>query len=730
MEHLFYHDKADRKNFGSVEPTTEWLNFQQHDSVPLTSFHDYPSERGWDMNRVWLGDLGAAHHSLNGLSSSEISSSVAALLQSWLYHGLLEAALRKRVPVNNLTIEDTSSTPKLFSLRLGIYFRTWDTQARIMLKDRSKQKEWNRSVVDALVEAHSWVARLSRFQRPPEDCRITGKLQAKYPKFGDQICETLPAITRLAEAIDCGRRRIFRFYDTDVYPGLSWICPDGPGRARRHRLQARHWCPFTISMLEATTCESVVDWIDSTQKEYPSPYHTACTENACSRNNVNTSTYKTEHVNPHCLCEFIAPCLDDMITIFQQDSTPVIRVVHSGAETHLEVSASSPGNPYVAFSHVWVDGLGSVSEKGIPTCQALRLSALAEEALGPGAALWIDSLCIPEEYVWRKRAIIALNRTYCEATAVVVVDRTIRRCPKGIGAEDFLLAIYTSAWCQRLWTYQESILAQGIFFEISEGLMPFRIPASKIPETVRVIWEALAKEIFRLRNPDGEKLNLGHIARALAWRSTTKCDDETIALGTVLDIDIGRLLKVNAEIRKMMFFKLVKRLPYNIIFLGGPKLSLRPFRWAPFTLMSQIGIRLDADDGSQTSQCTANGLVGNYLVLKLSKSIEKSLVTARWCTFDSSSDTTYLLTAPSYGWPSEPDRCLFDHVAINSEFKEVPAFTRVTSAVALMAKKRSSTPGVTVCNYVAPMFLECVGGDIRPSEAVLCKTQALDLCIQ
>lgn len=483
-------------------------------------------------------------------------------------------------------------------------------------------------------------------------------------------------------------------------------------------------------MLEATTCQSVMDWIDSTQKEYPSPHHASCTESACSRNNLNTSAYKTEHVNPQCVCAFIAPSLDDMIPIFQQDGTPVIRVVHNGVETRLEVSASSPRNPYVAFSHVWVDGLGSVSEKGIPTCQALRLSALAEEALGPGAALWIDSLCIPETYVWRKRATTALNRTYREATAVVVVDQTIRKSQRGIDAEDFLLAIYTSAWCQRLWTYLESILAQSIFFEVSEGLMRFPISSSKFPKTVRVIWEALAKEIFRLRNPDGLKLNLGHIARALAWRSTTKCDAETIALGTVLGIDVRRLLKVNAEVRKMMFFKLVKRLPYNIIFLSGPKLSLRPFRWAPFTLMSQVGIRLDADDGSQTSLCTANGLVGNYLVLRLSRSMTKCPVTRKWYAFDSSSDATYILTAPSYGWSSEPDSCPFDHIAIDSEFKEVPSFNRVTSAVALMGKRKCSIPDVTVCNYVGPMFLECVRGNIRSIGAVLCNTQALDLCIQ
>ncbi|KAI5837083.1 hypothetical protein DFP73DRAFT_601385 [Morchella snyderi] len=706
MEHLFYHDKADRKGFGSVEPATEWFNFHQHESVPLTNFHDYPSERGWDLNRIWLGELGAAHSSLNGLSSREISSSVAALLQSWLYLGLLEAALRKRVPVKNVTIEHTGSTPKLFSLRLGIYFRTWNTQARIMLKDPSKQEQWNRSVVDALIEAHSWVTRLSRFHRPPENCLITGKIKRKFPEFADQICGSLPAIIRLAEAIDCGRRRVFRFSHADVYPGLAWVCPDGAAGARRLRLQSRHWCPFMISMLELTTCESVMDWIDSTQKEYPSPDHTACTQSACSRNNVNTSTYKTEHVNPQCVCRFIAPCLDDMISIFQQDSIPVIRVVHDGAETHLEVSASSPGNPYVAFSHVWVDGLGSVSEKGIPICQALRLSALAEEALGPGAALWIDSLCIPEEYMWRKRAIIALNRTYREATAVVVVDRTIRKCPRGVDAEDLLLAIYTSAWCQRLWTYQESILAESIFFEISEGLVRFQIPSSKIPETVRVIWQALAKEIYRLRNPDGEKLNLGHIARALAWRSTTKCDDETIALGAVLDIDVGRLLKVSAEVRKMMFFKLVKQLPWNIIFHGAPKLSLRPFRWAPSTLMSQVGIRLDTDNGSQTSECTANGLVGNYLVLRLSRPMEKSPGTTIWYAFDSSSDITYILRAPSYGWPSEPDNCSFDYIAIASEFKEVPAFDRVVNAVALMGKKENSIPAITVCSYIGLMFLE------------------------
>jgi hypothetical protein len=730
MEHLFYCDGDNRKTFASISPTTRWLFFD-HASHPLTDFHSYLPTRGWNISKIWDGYLSEAHPSLFHLPPSEIEASVAAALQSWLSLGLLEAALQKRVPVQNLVRDNN-----IYTLRLAIYFRSWKTSAILLLKDVSAQKRWNSSTVDALTEANVWCRRISRWVDPPEDCPTTRRLHEGFPGFVETIVESIPALVRIAEAIDFGRRWVFRSCN-DIYLGLHWPCPSNMAAARRARFLTRGWCPFVVNLLECTLSQSTLDWMDATAKIYPPADHSRCTLQECARNNADLDTYRTQHVDPNCSCTFVKPSLPDMIVVFEQGDISVIRVGKSvSGEVHLDVSASS-GRPYVAFSHVWVDGLGSVSEDGVPTCQALRLSELAGKALdSPGIALWIDSLCIPREKKWRRQAIIALYQTYQDASAVIVIDRTIRKLqmtPATTDPETLLLSIYSSPWMQRLWTYQESLLAKKLIFELSDGLLHFgtsSIPHTKMPDTMQLVWYDLGKEIFRLQHQQN-KLNVGHMARALSWRSTTRSDDETLAIASVLGLDVGRLVKLGSEVRKMMFWKLVKNVPYNIIFVNRPRLSVTPFRWAPDSLMTRDGIRLDADDDAQTSLCTPGGLVGNYLVLKLKDCLGHGSDTSWYAIEPQKGFVFWLHSTPGF---SSSSLGLFDVVAINSEFKEIPGPGKYTAVVALMERPRKENSlSALICDYVGPVVLERMElNNIygNKSQTVSCSAEVVDLCIR
>ncbi|KAF8541198.1 hypothetical protein BDD12DRAFT_908834 [Trichophaea hybrida] len=729
MEHLFYRDGDDRKNFGSILPTTRWLFFD-HQSNPLTDFHSYLPARGWNTSKIWDGYLVDAHPSLANLPHSEITKSVAAALQNWLFLGLLEAALQKRAPVQNFVRDNN-----IYTLRLAIYFRSWKTSATLLLKDVAEQKRWNGRTVDALTEANVWCRRISRWIEPAADCPTTARLHEGFPGFAEMIAESIPTIVRVAEAIEFGRQWVFRACD-DIYPGLNWPCPSTMAAERRARLLSRGWCPFVVNLLQCTLRQSTLDWMDTTGKVYPPADHSGCTLHECARNNANLETYRTQHVDPDCCCAFVKPSLEDMIAIFEQGSIPIIRVIEKdGDEVGLDVSPASSDSLYVAFSHVWVDGLGSVSEDGIPTCQALRLSRLASKALNsPGAALWIDSICIPRQRQWRRQAIISLYRTYQDSAAVVVIDRTIRNLKMETGTTDpesLILSIYSSPWMQRLWTYQESLLAKKLIFELSDGLLHFgtsSIPRSKMPDTMQLVWHDLGKEIFRLQHQQTVKLNVGHMARALSWRSTTRSDDETIAIASVLGLDVARLISLDGDIRKMMFWRLVKNVPYNIIFVNRPRLSVKPFRWAPDSLMTREGIRLDTDDSAQTSLCTDAGLVGNYLVLKLkgylgggtSYMVEPHRRVVFWL------HQTPGLSKSSLG--------LFDIVAINSEFKTIPKPSKYTTAAALKQRPQNHPgSGVLMCDYVGPVVLECMElNNIygTKSQTVSCTAEVVDLCIR
>lgn len=125
--------------------------------------------------------------------------------------------------------------------------------------------------------------------------------------------------------------------------------------------------------------------------------------------------------------------------IIETGEVPVITVDKSNGVIRLLVSrcsASSAGE-YIALSHVWVDGLGSTTQAGIPECQASRLGRLIHDASGGvDNAFWIDSLCIPEGKASRKKSIAMMKNIYRNASKVLVIDQTIRRCSGSASLEE------------------------------------------------------------------------------------------------------------------------------------------------------------------------------------------------------------------------------------------------------------------------------------------------------
>src|ERR1700729_303677 len=87
MEHLL--DPSELPNLKASLPTTSWLDFD-HDSqeYPLVSFAEYPLQRGWTAEQL---------HSLRlGSFRDTDPASTLAMLQSWLFFGLLESAFQER----------------------------------------------------------------------------------------------------------------------------------------------------------------------------------------------------------------------------------------------------------------------------------------------------------------------------------------------------------------------------------------------------------------------------------------------------------------------------------------------------------------------------------------------------------------------------------------------------------------------------------------------------------
>ncbi|KAK4220981.1 hypothetical protein QBC38DRAFT_461991, partial [Podospora fimiseda] len=114
------------------------------------------------------------------------------------------------------------------------------------------------------------------------------------------------------------------------------------------------------------------------------------------------------------------PSVDRVKELIDGGNVPVITVVENIGQDGIPVvtleAHKSSEKPYFAISHVWADGLGSSTEKGLPVCQLRKLSARVRKCQTEMDAFWTDALCIPEsDRETRKRAITMMAKTYQEA---------------------------------------------------------------------------------------------------------------------------------------------------------------------------------------------------------------------------------------------------------------------------------------------------------------------------
>ncbi|RPD73448.1 hypothetical protein L226DRAFT_488582, partial [Lentinus tigrinus ALCF2SS1-7] len=386
----------------------------------------------------------------------------------------------------------------------------------------------------------------------------------------------------------------------------------------RARMSANGWCPFTVSVIDSYGlsalgyASTLPPFIRGSADE-----HRQCTDRNCGVNNVDVLRYQNKHVHPSCTCAHISVPLEDVHALLDFGVIPV--VVPVGA--NLTIRAASDV-PYVAISHVWVDGLGSVTEKGLPLCQVERIAPMVR-ALVPSGAFWMDSLCIPAERNTRKRAIGLMARTYGEAAEVLVLDAGIRACRSDAAIEEKAVRVLTSGWAQRLWTLQEAMLACNLNFEFSDGITRIE---ELIPATEEImddpLMPSLGMELHRLttyRERGGvrpQPFTLAQVARALKWRSTSKSEDETLAISGLVGVDAAELVALPSHAERMKALLLgLGSVDPGIITFPGVRLDIPGFTWAPQTLMIHGTANMSIQrNGERTALCTPEGLLGEYAI--------------------------------------------------------------------------------------------------------------------
>ncbi|KAK4214243.1 hypothetical protein QBC37DRAFT_284212 [Rhypophila decipiens] len=246
----------------------------------------------------------------------------------------------------------------------------------------------------------------------------------------------------------------------------------------------------------------------------------------------------------------------------------------------------------------------------------------------------------------KARAIRQIYHVYNNATRVVVIDKDL--CQE-LAPRPFhtILKVLSSAWMQRLWTLQEAFLSRnllvafrsdapvklfgGLEFEFSGQIQvglqnldnlikqldrPQDSHTTAMAELIkRKLVNNLMGEDREIRNRNDHPIETrGSMVIASAWRSsrwrnTSRLEDETLALSTLLNLDY-RDTKIEDNVKKTVdgddkeserneklegmmeaFWSLINKnyegsIPAGLIFLPGERLSGPGFGWAPKTWMS------------------------------------------------------------------------------------------------------------------------------------------------
>jgi hypothetical protein len=476
-----------------------------------SAFAEFPQRKGIDVDRLRHGDL-----------EQRTPEEILSFLQSWLFFGLLHSVfaavsikVRTRdfivVHVDGGRVVSTALLPKLVIL--------WETCERGATSD-SRTKHLAKIDAD-IAQALDFVNRNSIEAWREGEERIESLADSltsgNRERNGFKI---LISVISLIEMLKFARHSVYRDrlkkensrIGGESFSGLR------PLDVFDTLLQRAGWCPFDVQLLRQQDNNTSRYYLSQLDRRISLEDHSTCTTDECALNTIPTEQYCCAHVNADCGdCDhlhsevnsesdpdFGLVGLQTVSAILKDGHFPLIRVsstddVHA---TRIQVtsskssklfaylthqhrkssrqnysvwavrnSGSKPTIPYVAISHVWSGGLGNPRSNSLPKCQLVRIQhfvdALYDEQFRP-VPFWIDTLCVPREIEARRLAIRSMKSIYQEADKVLVLDNLLLSINNSINPVENLMRIRSTRWLQRLWTFQEGILALSLYFQFCD----------------------------------------------------------------------------------------------------------------------------------------------------------------------------------------------------------------------------------------------------------------------
>ncbi|RDW78977.1 uncharacterized protein DSM5745_05829 [Aspergillus mulundensis] len=639
--------------------------YEHHD------FSTYPEHKGWDINRLFDGDF--TEH-----------EEAAPFLQNWLFFGVLWEVFG---PINkggkHHYIKQQGGHPYGTITVVGLEERILELTSFISALIGGGEKATADHIGHRIEQCLQTVSRLCRIAKCDGDPR---------PGF-----TTWPLSPEIDLSIRTLSQRLAWSFATGVMPlvfdsytgGLEFPCAWLPLK----RLQDSGWCPSEVAMVEETFTSASAYYTSqlesppsATQKD-----HSQCTRSLCMARQLNEETYRTAHTTPDCDCSHHGPLINEVTSILESGGIPLLSITPIKKEPHIRVAVEkyTEGKKYIAFSHVWSDGLGNPSQNTLPQCQLLRIQSLLDELVsgirsvdlvnrlafrelwkkkfhGPSLLFWMDTMCIPvadEHRELRSKAIKSMKAVYERAFRVLVLDGDIQSFSSSDYTQSFM-RIRLSAWMRRLWTLNEGVLAHKLRVKFADGFFDVQARSkiqqdeaydSELEQTKYTYgtpmrdadnfhWKFRLLRINVISEPDPRMVRkttsdsastppeakrcfaIMEAFSAALYRSTSKERDEMLCFASLIGWDISLLKGLPFEDHMHALLSTEKQLPQGMLFLAGPRMRQRGWRWAinRFGNCGAKRLKVKSDDMTM-GFVTDNGFVVEYpaLVLPLNCTLEK-----------------------------------------------------------------------------------------------------------
>ncbi|KAL4869914.1 hypothetical protein BDV12DRAFT_167065 [Aspergillus spectabilis] len=578
-------------------------------------FFTYPERRDWDPRR----------HSLTGNYHPRSSIHAASFIQAWLFFGTISEVTG--VPVrgtNFLRVSKSDEQQRLVitTERLQFYLDTWRASATSVTKDERQKREFRDNVKILL----DFVIRFT----------VPTFLVPEHPEVAVSIDLLLVVLVDAFKDIyglemwNVPSRFASDVQDEDLSPGAN----QGVIKYLKTRMVAQGWCPYRVVSFGDSALSDTLYTLSLMGTRDLLSGHEGCDEDGCVGNYVDDAMYNEtpRHVRQGCECGFVRTDVEKLSSIIEEGQIPIAKVVVDSEtkQVRLETTPHEPGITYIAISHVWAHGLGNPDENALRSCQLLELDrlvkcALEDQDLGGGDTkavyFWIDTLCLPLQPPHsRKTGIKQMRHCYEDATAVLVLDKHLRRSTayNPSVSTEALLQVAICDWRFRVWTLQEGIFAQNLIFQfldtsVSADELMFAhfsssssgpIPNPSLSSTSEAemfpnlaiflvfnLFPALGVDMGRSKQERGPSLREVHFSLlslllSLQGRAISKPEDEPICSASLLGQDhvLSAVLECRKEERMKVFWRAQGRVPAWVPFIDGPKIEESGLRWAPSTL--------------------------------------------------------------------------------------------------------------------------------------------------